>query len=548
MLSSMLEDIRTRYTGAERPDLLFLTGDIAFSGKQEEYALAADFIDKLRSTLSLPPDRVCVVPGNHDIDISREEDAVAGARSLLKTSTEVDRFLGNEGRRKTLFARQAAFRDFANKLSRGSSPTFTSSSYAHSRTLQIGEVRIRVLFLDSSWLALGGAADEGELLVGERQVLDCGEVDDGCLTVALVHHPFGWLREFERVSIENLVMRCSQLCLRGHVHAPDLRSIDGRQGRLTVFTAGAGFQSRITDNTYMWCSLDLTTGSGSKIVHRYRHADHLWEASERESWSILPTVPPPSDVVPTRSALLRTTLRYKSYVACLVSKLQTEVPLALPNGKVAFVPCDVTIPNTANICGEVILRMRNHFYWKRVWDSAHWDTHLLKLATELEDVFASLEATAGEALQLREESSSSLVESFNQGEGKASAVCDELRNLLAQGELERARAVMDRWRGQSVVRPAETHELHRLEVFLLLAEKQPGAALLQATSLVAKNRQPDDIALAARCALDAKNVALAATLMHEALDGGVSVDVVRAIARTIAGASGDKQLAERVRS
>lgn len=548
VLFTMLEDIRARYSGASAPDLLFLTGDIAFSGKAEEYALAEDFVRKLCDAVSLPLERLCLVPGNHDIDLSREEDAVAGARALLTTPLEVDRFFANEGRRKTLFARQMAFRDFANRVLPPSSAVYTASSYAHTRLLLVGSIRVRVLLLDSSWLAGGGPSDAGALLVGERQILDCGSADKACLTFALVHHPFAWLGEFEQVSIENLVMRGSHLCLRGHVHAPDLRATHGAHGRLTTFTAGAAFQNRTASNTYMWCSLDLMTGTGEKIVHRYRHAQHGWEATEKETW-VLPSAPSPSaDVTATRAALGSTALRYASYVTCLVANLQPEVPVALPNGRVAFVACDATLPGAQNRCGEVIRRLRNHFYWKAVWEAASWETQLRGLTNELAGIFEELEAVVGGELRLRDANSAVLLESFNDGTADTGAACEEIRQLLGQNELERARAVLERWVGQEFLRPEEAHELCRLGIFLLLAENEPTDALVRATTLIqAQDRTPRDIALAGRCAFDAKDHARAATLMHEALDAGVSIEEVRTIARSIAGAAGDKRLAERVR-
>ena len=373
VLSTMLADIRSRYGAGNCPDLVFLTGDIAFSGKEEEYTFAEDFVRKLCSAINLPTERLCIVPGNHDIDLSREEDAVAGARHVLSNAIEVDRFFGNEGRRKTLFARQAAFRAFVNRVLSPAAPTYSPSSYAHVRTLQVGAIRVRVLLLDSAWLAGGGPSDAGEILVGERQALDCANPDEGCLTFTLLHHPFAWLREFEQIPIENLVARSAQICLRGHVHTTDLRATDGPQGRLITFTAGAAFQTRTADNTYIWCSLDLTTGLGEKIVHRYRHAEHRWEAGARESWAFSPKAPPPSDFAFIRKALLAARARYVSYVSCLIGNLQTEVPLFLPMGRLAFVALDARLPESANSFGDLIVRLRNHFHWKQVWDVTAWE-------------------------------------------------------------------------------------------------------------------------------------------------------------------------------
>lgn len=547
VLSTMLTDIRNRYERDDRPEIVFLTGDIAFSGKEEEYVFAESFVRKLCSVINLPTERLCIVPGNHDIDLSREEDAVAGARKTLTSAIEVDRFFGNEGRRKTLFARQAAFREFANRVLDSAAPTYSPSSYVHFRMLKVGALRVRALLLDSTWLAGGGSSDAGELLVGERQILDCADPDDECLTFALLHHPFAWLREFEQVSIENLVTRSAHICLRGHVHTPDLRATDGPQGRLTTFTAGAAFQNRMADNTYIWCSLDLTTGLGEKIVHRYRHAEHRWEAGARESWSFLPKAPPPSDLAFIRNSLIAACARYVSYVTCLIGNLKTEVPLFLPARHLAFIAVDASLPELPNHCGDLILRLRNHFHWKGVWDSTSWETHLVILIEGLNSLIEEVETIQCDALRTREDDSAKLLLALSGPSGVSSTACDEIRQLLGIGDLELARSVLERWRGQDMLRADEARELSRLEIFLLLAEHNaPEANVCSIALIAADERTPDDFALAARCAFDANDYQRAASLMHEALNLGVNVEDVKSVARKIAGAAGDNQLTERV--
>ncbi len=546
VLSSMLADIRDRYGGAGRPDLVFLTGDIAFSGKEDEYKLAEEFIRKLCSAIDLPLDRLCVVPGNHDIDRDREEDAVIGARRLLESSTEVDRFLGNEGRRRTLFARQEAFRAFANRIV--TPPTYSPVSYTHQRVLQVGALRVRVLLLDSAWLASGGPSDAGDLLVGERQVLDCAEPNDECLTFALLHHPFAWLREFEQTSIENLIARSAQVCLRGHVHSPDLRATDGPQGRLMTFTAGAAFQSRTADNTYLWCTVDLMTGLGEKVSHRYRHVEHRWEAGSREPWIFLQAATRPTDLAQTHATLLAAGVRYTSYVTCLVGSVQAEVPLIVQGGNVAFVACEAKLSKTPNRCGELILRLRHHFHWRRIWRDSAWHDQLTALARELDKLFQEVEAIDQDGLRAHDENGQTLLGAFVDTSGISSTACAEIRHLLSDGDLERARAVLERWRGQDILRPDEGRELSRLEIFLLLAEGNVADANERAATLIAASeRTPADIALAARCAFDAKEHQKSANLMHDALDAGVAIGDVKVVALAIAGAAGDKQLTERVR-
>lgn len=49
-------------------ELVFLTGDIAFQGKKEEYDIAAEHLNRLMTELDLPEERLFIVPGNHDVN------------------------------------------------------------------------------------------------------------------------------------------------------------------------------------------------------------------------------------------------------------------------------------------------------------------------------------------------------------------------------------------------------------------------------------------------------------------------------------------------
>ncbi len=242
VLHSLLDDIATRYCASrqdDRPDLLFLTGDIAFSGKPEEYRLAEEFVRELMTTTGVSAERLFIIPGNHDIDRSVEEDAFRGVQQSLSTETEVDRFFANDGRRRTLFRRQGAFREFVSRIAPPSSP-FSDSSFAHWKTTTVGPIQITALLLDSAWLAEGGDLDTGRLLVGERQVIDAySSMAKPALTFGLSHHPFAWLKDFEQITVENLLLERVDIMLRGHVHSADIRAIEALERRLTFFYGGS---------------------------------------------------------------------------------------------------------------------------------------------------------------------------------------------------------------------------------------------------------------------------------------------------------------------
>ena len=86
-----LDEIRT-----EGVDLVCMTGDVAQSGKPEEYDRAGEFLVRTLAELRLERDRLFLVPGNHDIDRSRSRKAWQALRGNLHRADqlEVARWIG----------------------------------------------------------------------------------------------------------------------------------------------------------------------------------------------------------------------------------------------------------------------------------------------------------------------------------------------------------------------------------------------------------------------------------------------------------------------
>src|SRR5258708_1600075 len=80
VLDSLLDDIRDRITKDDLAfDLIFLTGDIAFSGGPQEYDVAEAFVRRLAIACDVSLDAIYCVPGNHDVERSQ---IIAPARAL----------------------------------------------------------------------------------------------------------------------------------------------------------------------------------------------------------------------------------------------------------------------------------------------------------------------------------------------------------------------------------------------------------------------------------------------------------------------------------
>ena len=115
--ASLIEDVgvAVKHLEAGRATGIIVTGDIAFGGRQSEYALAATWLDSVADAAGCDRTSIQVVPGNHDIDRSQITPATEMMLNRIaeEGETALDEFLGDEADRELLFRRFSAYRPFA---------------------------------------------------------------------------------------------------------------------------------------------------------------------------------------------------------------------------------------------------------------------------------------------------------------------------------------------------------------------------------------------------------------------------------------------------
>lgn len=269
VLEPLLEDIAERTREDElQPDFIVFTGDLAFSGRAAEYTIAGVFFDKLIATTKLSKARLFVVPGNHDID-----RRLVGAKSVfnesLKDSVIVNNVLADSDLRKIFLSRFQGYREFVNGYFDGQL-AFDDDHYFYVQALDLAGRCVALLGLNSAWLSESNEDEKRKLVIGERQVRDALKLADEAkadLKIALMHHPAGWIREFDQsASIDLLNVKCDFM-LHGHLHKPATVELRNPDANLMVIAGGACYETRQYPNSYNFVRIDLTTRKG-KIYFR----------------------------------------------------------------------------------------------------------------------------------------------------------------------------------------------------------------------------------------------------------------------------------------
>jgi predicted phosphodiesterase len=269
VLTPLFADIENQIRDqALQPDLIFVSGDIAFSSTPAQYKLAREFFKRLLSVTQLPKERLFIVPGNHDVDRTVLTPLSTNVPQILVNRDITNGLLGNEHDRVLVLRRFRHYRDLINKYI-NRTPEFDHNTFFYTHIIPHNDWRIGILELNSAWLAAGDK-DESNLVLGERQVRTAlAPVQSTDLRIALMHHPFTWLKPFEQNDSTVLLKEQCDFILHGHLHTPGMEQLSGLDDRAMVIAGGACYESRRERNSYNFIQLDLDAGVGTVHLRAY---------------------------------------------------------------------------------------------------------------------------------------------------------------------------------------------------------------------------------------------------------------------------------------
>ena len=275
-LASSVADLRERGLAS---DMVAITGDVAFSGRQGEYELAEHWIrEQLLPAAGITAARLLLVPGNHDVDRTGARSFTARALqdALLSAESQQDlaEVLQDADQRTVLTERLEAWRRFSNKLQ----PLDDASQDLPwwSRRFYIRGVEVHVTGLCSAMLCRGDD-DHGRLLLGLHQIhAATAGAKSADLSLALMHHPLSFLAEWDARNVLPALRSACGALLRGHLHQADPSFNLGPHHDLLELAAGAAYERAPTPLS--WQLVELDPFAGKARVHLF-----TWQ-QQRPEW------------------------------------------------------------------------------------------------------------------------------------------------------------------------------------------------------------------------------------------------------------------------
>lgn len=214
----LLRDVEavTKKLGAANGVLV--TGDIAFSGKKEEYQHAAEWLRKVCDSVRCEEQKVAVVPGNHDVDRGLAGDLITkmlhkNIRGLdgAAIDAQLREYFSNVGSASALLAPLAQYNVFAQPYECDVSDK--KPFWQRDLGLSCGTT-IRMRGLCSAYVS-NADDDKGKMILGTAYAGVRRE--DGVLHLTLCHHPPEWFRDQDPV--DDLLKSRVHIQLFGHKHA-----------------------------------------------------------------------------------------------------------------------------------------------------------------------------------------------------------------------------------------------------------------------------------------------------------------------------------------
>ena len=248
-----------------KPHGVLLSGDIAFSGVQEQYSHAKDFLTTLCEKFGRTIEIVWCVPGNHDIDRGRvnESPLLLDQHDKLRQTAastieaQLAAYLRDPEARDLLFRPLTEYNRFAAsfRCAIGGGQPFWDEPF----TLNDGS-RLIVRGLNST-IASHDDNEENKMVLGEYQV---PLREPGTAHLVVCHHPPSSWRDQDRV--ERALDAKAQIQLFGHKHTQRITRINNA----LRLSAGAMHPSREEldwDPRYNWLSMRVSEANGRRTLH-----------------------------------------------------------------------------------------------------------------------------------------------------------------------------------------------------------------------------------------------------------------------------------------
>ena len=290
VLQALVKDIVT-VTGSNsmkipKPDGLFITGDVVFSGGENnsnEYQFVKNWLQNIANSSDILKENVFIVPGNHDVQRNCfvvDDDVSLLIENLRDGRRDLEWALSRKTQFERLVSRFENYLSFASDFA-PSNPSNNDASlklfWYHTIHLTPA-ISVNLLGLNTAILSQDDE-DKGKLRLSLEQLKSVPDLEDGTnvLVIALGHHPFSWLADGD--DVERWLRKKAHIYLSGHIHDVESFSyISGGGTGIVTVQSGALHSRSGSPHSYNYASI-IKKPSGQVVL---RISTRSWSEKNKD--------------------------------------------------------------------------------------------------------------------------------------------------------------------------------------------------------------------------------------------------------------------------
>lgn len=246
--------------------LLVISGDVAFSGRAEEFDLGLDLINDLIEQIKFPQTELVIIPGNHDCDFSADptvREILMNDRGRLHEPTVIKNICSPL---KNYFEFEEVLLD---NLTENEKIPFKDELFKQYKF----EVETKTIYLNcfnTAWFSSRHEKPGTMSYPIANYTAQLKHTAD--LSIAVLHHPLHWIEPNEKRNFETLLRESNDVILTGHEHTSTQLEVNDLTRNKTLHLEGSALQTNNPEeSSFSIIKIDLNSNALSKI-------DFIWNS------------------------------------------------------------------------------------------------------------------------------------------------------------------------------------------------------------------------------------------------------------------------------
>lgn len=268
-IEEIAKALRPSSIGSVDKIFVFVTGDIAHSGKREQYRCFSKLkyllINALKEqVLGDQLIHVFLVPGNHDIDYSVLSRPRTECIGMLRDSATIE------------FHKELLSQESYLKYSGANHSLSQRNPLLHRSVVDVNGFNIEINLVNSTVFSLFHDNDQGLHVLPTKVIDDLAAPTGAHMAITLMHHSHQWFNDSCKPYLEKVILEKNTMVFCGHEHFQATQSIAYNGKPPAQFFAGGCLSNRgdWTNSQFFACVYNLNT-------NEYAHYSFIWNSTDK---------------------------------------------------------------------------------------------------------------------------------------------------------------------------------------------------------------------------------------------------------------------------